>query len=61
MADVGFGWNLYGFFVAALIWLAVYFSWARHAAARDRERELTRAGAGTGTRAHADTGRTHGH
>lgn len=43
MADVGFGWNLYGFFVAALIWLAIYFTWASRAAAADRARDRERA------------------
>lgn len=48
MADVGFGWNFYGFFVAAVIWLAVYFYWAWRAAERDRERERTWTGAPRG-------------
>ena len=34
--SVGFGWGFYGFFVAAVVWLAVYFLWAWRAAARDR-------------------------
>lgn len=34
--NVGFGWGFYGFFVAAVAWLAVYFLWAWRAAARDR-------------------------
>lgn len=38
MNGVGFGWNLYGFFVAAVIWLAVYFAWAWREAGRDRDR-----------------------
>jgi hypothetical protein len=33
---MGFGWSFYGFFVLALAWLAVYFTWAVRAAARDR-------------------------
>jgi hypothetical protein len=33
---VGFGWSLYGFFIAAFVWLAVYFLWAWSAAKRDR-------------------------
>ena len=33
---MGFGWGFYGFFVAALAWLVVYFLWAWRAAARDR-------------------------
>lgn len=32
----GFGLGFYGFFVAALLWLAVYFLWAWRAARRDR-------------------------
>ena len=32
----GFGWNFYGFFVAAALWLGAYFVWARFASARDR-------------------------
>jgi hypothetical protein len=35
----GFGWSFYGFFVLAVIWLAVYFVWAASAAARDRDEE----------------------
>ncbi len=34
---MGFGWSLYGFFIAAVVWLAVYFVWAWRAARRDRE------------------------
>ena len=34
----GFGWSFYGFFVAAAVWLALYFLWAWRAAARDRRR-----------------------
>jgi hypothetical protein len=44
MADVGFGWNFYGFFIAAVVWLAVYFLWAWRAAERDRARERGRDG-----------------
>jgi hypothetical protein len=44
MADVGFGWNFYGFFIAALAWLAAYFLWAWRAAERDRARERERDG-----------------
>jgi hypothetical protein len=33
---MGFGWGLYGFFVAAAIWMAVYFYWAWRADLRDR-------------------------
>jgi hypothetical protein len=36
---MGFGWSFYGFFVAALGWLALYFLWAWTAARRDRRRE----------------------
>ena len=34
---MGFGWSFYGFFIAALAWLAVYFIWAWRAARRDRQ------------------------
>jgi hypothetical protein len=34
---MGFGWSFYGFFVAAGIWLAIYFLWAWRAAQHDRE------------------------
>lgn len=37
-AGVGFGASFYGFFAAALVWLAVYFVWAWRAAARDGRR-----------------------
>lgn len=33
---MGFGWGFYGFFVAAVIWIAAYFLWAWRAAQRDR-------------------------
>jgi hypothetical protein len=33
---MGFGPSFYGFFIAAAIWLLVYFLWAFKAAARDR-------------------------
>lgn len=33
----GFGWSFYGFFAAAVVWLAIYFAWAARAAARDRQ------------------------
>ena len=36
--DYGFGLSFYGFFAAAVIWLAAYFAWAAVAAARDRRR-----------------------
>jgi len=35
----GFGLGFYGFFVAAALWLAIYFLWAWRAAVRDRDRE----------------------
>jgi hypothetical protein len=35
---MGFGWSFYGFFVAAVVWLALYFLWAARQAHRDRER-----------------------
>jgi hypothetical protein len=35
---VGFGWSFYGFFVAAAIWMMLYFIGAWRADARDRER-----------------------
>lgn len=35
---MGFGWSFYGFFVCAVIWMALYFVWAFRAAARDRQR-----------------------
>jgi hypothetical protein len=35
---MGFGWSFYGFFVAAAVWVALYFVWAWRAAARDRAR-----------------------
>jgi len=36
IAKMGFGASFYGFFIAAAIWLLVYFLWAFNAAARDR-------------------------
>jgi hypothetical protein len=33
---MGFAASFYGFFVAAAMWLLVYFLWAFKAAARDR-------------------------
>lgn len=38
---MGFGWSFYGFFVAATVWLAFYFLWARRQARRDRERGVS--------------------
>lgn len=35
---MGFGASFYAFFLAAAIWLLVYFLWAVKAAARDRRR-----------------------
>jgi hypothetical protein len=32
-----FGWNLYGFFVAAAAWVLAYFTWAARAALRDAQ------------------------
>jgi hypothetical protein len=34
----GFGWNFYGFFVLAALWMVSYFAWALRAGARDRTR-----------------------
>ena len=36
IATMGFGASFYGFFIAAAVWLLVYFLWAFKAAARDR-------------------------
>jgi hypothetical protein len=33
---MGFGLSFLGFFVAAALWLGMYFVWAIRAAARDR-------------------------
>jgi hypothetical protein len=33
---VGFGWSFYGFFLAAAVWMLLYFLGAWRAAARDR-------------------------
>ena len=35
----GFGWSFYGFFVAAVVWLGLYFVWAARQAKRDRDRD----------------------
>jgi hypothetical protein len=35
---MGFGWSFYGFFIAAVLWLLLYFVWAVWAATRDRQR-----------------------
>ena len=34
---MGFGWGFYGFFAAAIVWLALYFLWAWRMAERDRK------------------------
>jgi hypothetical protein len=34
----GFGWNFYGFFMAAATWVALYLLWAWRASARDNKR-----------------------
>lgn len=31
----GFGWNFYGFFIAAAAWLGLYFVWAKWVSAKD--------------------------
>ena len=36
---MGFGWGFYGFFVAAVVWIALYFLWAWRADRRDRTHE----------------------
>jgi hypothetical protein len=35
---VGFGWNFYGFFIAAAAWIVCYFVWAFAVNARERRR-----------------------
>jgi hypothetical protein len=35
---VGFGWNFYGFFIAAGLWIASYFVWTVALEARERRR-----------------------
>ena len=35
---MGFGWSFYGFFIAAGLWVCLYFVWAFKAAAREDER-----------------------
>lgn len=37
IVTMGFGVSFYAFFIAAAIWLLLYFLWAFKAAARDRE------------------------
>ena len=34
---IGFGWNFYGFFLAAAAWLTCYFLWAWRADVRERK------------------------
>lgn len=36
---MGFGWSFYGFFVAALVWLVLYFVAIAGIEARERRRE----------------------
>lgn len=36
LSIAGFGWSFYGFFLAAGLWMAVYFVWSFHAARRER-------------------------
>jgi hypothetical protein len=36
---VGFGWNFYGFFIAAAVWIVCYFVWALAVDARERRRD----------------------
>jgi hypothetical protein len=46
---IGFGWNFYGFFVFAAVWIAAYFLWAYRMARIDsanRESRATRRGSG---------------
>jgi hypothetical protein len=38
---MGFGTSFYGFFIAAVVWLVVYFLWAFSAASRDRRRGMS--------------------
>lgn len=35
---IGFDTSFYGFFAAAVAWLAIYFTWSFAAAARDHRR-----------------------
>lgn len=36
---VGFGWSFYGFFIAASVWMVLYFVWAFAVAEpKDRQR-----------------------
>lgn len=36
---MGFGWNFYGFFAAAAIWMALYLVWVARTNARERRRQ----------------------
>ena len=36
--SMGFGWSFYGFFVAAVAWMVLYFLWAARRPARRRAR-----------------------
>jgi hypothetical protein len=37
---MGFGWSFYGFFIAAGVWLILYFVWAFKAGAREHDGTL---------------------
>jgi hypothetical protein len=37
-AAIGFGWSFYGFFIAAVAWVACYFLWAARVTRRERDR-----------------------
>jgi hypothetical protein len=37
----GFGWSFYGFFIAAAVWMVVYFIWAFAAARVDKPQGLS--------------------
>ena len=36
---MGFGWSFYGFFLAAAVWLVLYFAWAFRASAPERQKD----------------------
>lgn len=36
---MGFGWSFYGFFVAAAVWLGLYFLWVVVVEARERRKD----------------------
>jgi hypothetical protein len=40
----GFGWNFYGFFLFAIVWIVGYFFWAAQTAKRERLRPARGAG-----------------